>query len=149
MKAASYLIGHSLAIGFSLLLIFIVVATLNSLGEDYRSFGGKNEIHQLCEIIKYSTEKIYNPSDYISPTTSTMGRINLVLPDKIAGIIYKASFVNGSVFITTMTKPIINTTCETNLNATLSGSTIGGETEIIWVAHPDKKDEIIMRMVNE
>lgn len=147
-KAVSNLICHSLVLGFSLLLIFIVVITLNSLGEDYRSFGGKNEISQLCETIKYSAEKIYNPSDYISPTTSTMGRVNLALPEKIAGILYKASLANGSVFITTTAKPFINATCQAMINATLSGSTHGGATEIIWVNHP-AKDEIIMRMVNQ
>jgi hypothetical protein len=122
---------------------------MNHLGNDYRSFAGKNEILQLCEIINYNTEKIYNPSDYVSPTSDTMGRISLVLPDKIAGILYRASFINSSVFITTLANPVINTTCSTNINATFSGSTNGGETEIIWITHPDRKDEIIMRMINE
>jgi nitroreductase len=54
--------------------------------------------------------------------------------------------ISDSIFITTMAKPVINTTCDIGINATFSGSTSGGETELIWTTYPDKKDELSRSM---
>ena len=144
----SPLISHSLVVGFSLILILVVIMTLSHLENEYQTFTGNSEIQEVCGIIKYSTEKIYNPTNYTSPTNSTMGRIVLTLPERIAGISYRARFSDNLVYVNTVSEPLINTTCSIDINATFSGTTNGGETLIIWKTYTNKKDEIIMEVVN-
>lgn len=149
MKAQSPLLSHSFAIGFSILLVLMVTATFSYLDGGYRSEAGDRELRQLCDIIGSGTEKIYNPGAYRSPTSSIMGRVKLILPEKIAGIIYRADFVNDSLRIRTLADPVISTECGINVNASLSGMTYGGETEITWTTYPDRMDEIVMRGLEE
>lgn len=125
------LLSHTIAIGFSLFLIVLVITTLNSLRDNYQDFIGKNEISQVCSILKGSVEKIYVDDGYTSPVNTTKGRIVAALPQRIADLNYRVRLINNSFFVET-SGPRINATCRIGFNLTYNGSTNGGMTELIY-----------------
>ena len=129
------LLSHTIAIGFSLVLILLVMTTLTSLRDNYQDFIGKNEISQVCSILKDSIGKIFVDDEYTSPTNTTKGRIVVALPRRIADLNYRVRLLNNSFFIETFGTRI-NDTCKAGFNLTYNGSTTGGLTELIYV----KKD---------
>lgn len=129
------LLSHTIAIGFSLVLILLVMTTLTSLRDNYQDFIGKNEISQVCSILKDSIGKIFVDDAYTSPTNTTKGRIVVALPRRIADLNYRVRLLNNSFFIETFGTRI-NDTCKAGFNLTYNGSTTGGLTELIYV----KKD---------
>ena len=119
------LLSHTIAIGFSLVLILLVMTTLTSLRDNYQDFIGKNEISQVCSILKDSIGKIFVDDEYTSPTNTTKGRIVVALPRRIADLNYRVRLLNNSFFIETFGTRI-NDTCKAGFNLTYNGSTTGG-----------------------
>jgi hypothetical protein len=147
LKGQSPLLSHTLVVGFSVFLVLAVVTTLNVLKSDYQDFIAKGEIEQVCALIRNGIDSIYNPDDYISPTDTTMGRITILLPDKLAGNVYRIRLVNSSSYIETVSQPAINRTCRLGFPAVYNGSTSGGETEITWTRYSNGNDRIDMRKI--
>ncbi len=135
-KSRSYgqnpLLSHTIAIGFSLLLIMVVITTLSTLRDNYQDFIGKNEITQVCSLLKSSVEKIFVEDNYVSLTNTTKGRVVVSLPNRIADLNYRVRVINSSFFIETSGAKI-NDTCKAGFNLTYNGSAAGGMTEIIYV----------------
>ena len=146
-KGQSPLVSHSIIVGFSVFLVLAVVFTLNTLRADYQDFVGKGEIEQVCDLIRGGIEKIYNPSDYISLTNTTIGRIKILFPDRLADNSYRIRFANSSATIETISQPVINKTCIIGFDLIYNGSTSGGETEIVWTRFSNGTDRIDMRKI--
>lgn len=126
------LLSHTIAIGFSLLLILVVVTTLSSLRDNYQDFIGKNEIIQVCSLLKSSVEKVFVEDNYVSPSNTTKGRVVVSLPNRIADMNYRVRVINSTFFIETSGAKI-NDTCRPGFNLSYNGSTTGGLTELIYV----------------
>lgn len=124
------LLSHTIAIAFSLLLVLIVVSVLTTLRDDYSKFIGRNEISQVCLLLKGDIEKIVSDDRYISPTNTTKGKIFVRLPDRIADQAYRIRFVNSSLAIETLSQPRINDTCKPGFNLSYVVSASGGRTEV-------------------
>ena len=135
LSGQSPLLSHTIAIGFSMLLILLVVTTLASLRDNYQDFIGKNEISQVCAMLKGSIDRIFVEDAYTSPTNTTKGRIVVALPQRIADLNYRVRLINNSFFIETFGTRI-NDTCKAGFSLAYNGSTTGGLTELIYV----KKD---------
>ena len=146
LKGQSPLVSHSIIVGFSLVLLIIIVISLGSIKSDYQQFVAKEEINQVCGLIRGGIEKIYNPSTYTSPTDSLMGSIRIDLPDRLADNVYRVSFGSSS-YIETLTQPAVNKTCNIGFPVVYNGSTTGGETEISWVRQANGTDVITMRAI--
>lgn len=142
VKGQSPLLSHTIAIAFLLLLVIIVVSVLNTLHDDYSNFIGKNEISQVCLLIKGDVEKVFAEDAYISPTNTTKGKVFVQLPERIANQNYRVRFVNSSLAIETLSQPRVNDTCKPGFNMTYIGSTSGGRTEINFTLR-DSGDKII------
>jgi len=141
-KGQDSLLSHSMLIAFSLIVIIFVVAALTSLRDDYSGFIGKNEISQVCLLVKGSIEKIFVEDRYSSPTNTTKGRIFLNLPDRIGDQNYRIRFVNASISIETLSRPRVNDTCKAGFNLSYTGSTTGGRTEINFTVR-DSGEKIV------
>jgi len=127
-KGQSILLSHAILVSFSVFLILIVITTFATLRHDFQNFTAANEMDQLCLILKGGAEKVFYDSNYRSPN-GTQSRLIINLPDRLADIPYRADFQNNSVFIETL-GPKFNTTCKVGFNATYSGFTSGGLTEL-------------------
>lgn len=138
-KGQMPLLSHTITVGFSMILILLVVMTLNSVKGDYQSFIASNEMKEVCTILKNGIEKIYRPTDH--RLNATMGRIFIDLPERIADMRYRVRFLNSSLLIETN----INHTCVVGFNVTYSGSIDGGRTVIEWIQ--SDIDRIEMRKV--
>jgi hypothetical protein len=132
---------------FSIFLILIVVTTLNTLKTDYEDFVAKNEMLQVCAMIKSSVEKLYWPQSYIPQTNTVMGSITINLPREIARVEYNARFSNRTLVVTTIEQPKVNDTCEMGFDISFSGRTSGGRTKIKWTRYSNGTDMITMENV--
>lgn len=130
LKGQNPLLSHTIAIAFSLLLVLIVISALTTMRDDYSKFIGRNEISQVCLLLKGDIEKIVSDDRYISPTNTTKGKIFVRLPDRIADQAYRVRFVNNSLSIETLSQPRINDTCKPGFNLSYKVSASGGRTEI-------------------
>ncbi len=139
------LLTHTITLVFSLLMILTIVITFNSMENDYRDFIGKNEVQQVCGIVKSGIESIYLKENYDSPENATKGRIVIELPARIADMDYRVRFINRSVSIETLGRLRVNDTCKIGFAANYTGSTIGGRTEINFTAYSDGSSVIAMR----
>lgn len=142
MKGQNPLLSHTLIVGFSAILILVVVTSMNLIRNDLQDFIGNQEAVQVCSIVRGGTEIIVNEEDYISVTNTTKGRITLKLPKKIADLNYRATFSELTLTIQTSGQVDITKICEMGVNATYSGFTRGGLTELIYTQNSDG-DKII------
>ncbi|MBI2578163.1 MAG: hypothetical protein HYW26_00475 [Candidatus Aenigmarchaeota archaeon] len=141
-KGQSQLVMHAFAVAFSLIMIWIIVSTMNSLIDENKKFVGKKEILQTCDIMKTSVEKLMIPREYVSRTNTTLGRIIVSMPEKIGGLKYRTRFANDTLLVETLGTPYINDTCVMGFNATFRGGTSGGKSEISYVRYDNGTDEV-------
>jgi len=146
-KGQSQLLLHAIAVGFSLIVILLIVTVMNSIVEDHQEFVGKKEILQSCDIMKTSVEKIMLQQEYTSPTNTTLGRIFVAMPERIGGAGYRTRFANDSLIIETFGSPLLNDTCILGFNASFKGSTKGGTTRITLTRYANGTDEITVSTV--
>lgn len=147
MKGQSPLISHTMMILFSIFLVLVIVTTLNSIRTEYEDFVAKNEILQVCALVKSSVEKLYWPQSYIPQTDTVMGSITMNLPKEIARVEYNARFSNRTLKVETIEQPKVNDTCEMGFDITFSGRTSGGRTRIKWTRYSNGTDAIVMENV--
>lgn len=133
---------HAFAVAFSLMLVWIIITTMNTLVDQHREFVGKKEIVQVCDIMKTSVEKIMIPQDYVSRTNTTLGRLFVAMPEKVGGLKYRTRFSGDQLVIETLGTPFVNDTCVLGFNATFRGGTPGGRTEIIYFRYSNGTDEV-------
>ena len=131
LKGQSPLLSHALVVMFSIMLVLVAVTAMNSIRNDYQAFVGTIEAQQVCGLIKQSIEKIYQTSDYAVQTNQTFGKITLELPERIADSRYRAKLFNDSIRVE-MLGSQINETCKTGFNITMSGTSSGGRTQVIF-----------------
>jgi hypothetical protein len=143
-KGQSILITHAILVGFTIFLLLVVMNTFMTLREDFQNFAAHSEIDQVCMIIKSGIEKLFLGEEYRSQTNTT-SRIDLNLPEKLVDTSYRASFVNKSIDIATLS-PRYNSTCRIGLDMQYSGFTTGGSTEIIFTRN-STADAIEMRSI--
>jgi hypothetical protein len=142
-KAQSVLIGHSVAISMTIILVIVVVISLNNVRNQYQKFVGENEIDQICLSVKGTVEEIYYQKNYTSPTNTTVARVRLELPSKVADKKYSARFFNNSVLV--YSDDIrFNRTCKIGFSATFIGTSDGGPTYITWYRFGNGSEEIRM-----
>ncbi|MBI2232497.1 MAG: hypothetical protein HYU56_01140 [Candidatus Aenigmarchaeota archaeon] len=141
-KGQSVLVSHAFIVGMSVVLIIIVIATMKTTINDNRDFVGRNEITQVCSIMKSSFEKMLLEQVYISPTNASGGRITVSLPQRIADMGYRTRLSENDVIIETNGDLLINETCKIGLNSTYSGSTKGGRTLFELIRYSNGTREI-------
>ncbi|MBI4018100.1 MAG: hypothetical protein HY368_00655 [Candidatus Aenigmarchaeota archaeon] len=141
-KGQSHILMHAFAVAFSLIMIWIIASSMNSMIDDHREFVGKKEILQVCDIMKTAAEKIMVPQEYVSRSNTTLGSISIAMPEKIGGTNYRTRFVNDTLIIETTGTPTINDTCIMGFNATFRGGTNGGRTSVVYTRYSDGTDEI-------
>jgi len=133
----SVLFTHTILIGFTLFIIFVVVVTFSNLRSDYQEFAADNEMRQVCLLVKNAVEGAYIESDYASPTNTTHGYLFVDLPDKLLGTGYRTGFTGDSVYVETY-GPSFNVTCKVGLNITYAGSSNGGLTSVVFTRSPER-----------
>ena len=139
------MLTHMITLVFSLLMILTIIITFNSLESDYKDFIGRNEIQQVCSMVKSGIDSIYVKENYNSPDNSTNGKIILELPDRIADMDYRIRFINKTAAIETLGRLRVNDTCKIGFAANYTGSTSGGRTEINFTAYSNGNNMIAMR----
>lgn len=145
MKGISPILSQSIMISVTVLFIIMIVFMVNSISADYREFVGKNEIKEVCYLVRSGIENIYFPSGYQSSANAAYGKVTQLLPEKIAGMGYRARFSGSYLFLETNGETQLNYTCSLNFPAEYNGSSTGGLTEIKWIRYSDGKDLITMR----
>lgn len=145
MTKGDMMLTHTIILVFSLMMILTIIITFKSMENDYRDFVGKNEMQQVCSMVKTGIESIYFKENYNSPGNTTKGRIIIDLPDRIADMNYRIRFVNRSATIETLGRLRINDTCKIGFVANYTGSVSGGRTEINWTSYSDGNNVIAMR----
>jgi len=130
-KGISPFLSHSIIVAFSAFLIFVVISTMTSITNEYRSYFSDNEINQFCFTIRSGIEKIYSTQAYLSQTNTTYGDIIIDLPEKITDMNYRARFSGSNLTITAVNGQK-TVTCFTGYDINFTGSTTGGLTRIIY-----------------
>ncbi len=133
----SPVLSHTLLIGFSVLLIMIIVTSMSSIKDEYQDFIGRSEITQVCAIVKGNVESIFWKENYISPMNETKGTATMRLPERIADMNYRAYFSGTTLFVETFGRVNITDTCVPGFNATYTGSTSGGITRLNFTEYSD------------
>ncbi len=146
-KGQSPLLSHTIMLAFSLLLVLVIISMLTAIRDDYSNFIGKNEIAEVCLILKGGIEKMMTDDSYVSPTNTTKGRLFMRFPARIADQNYRMRFANNSVFVETLAQPRINDTCRLGHNASYTGSTAGGITEVNYTMLDSAAKIIAMKKV--
>ncbi len=134
-KGQAILISHAILVGISVALVLVVVYTMNGIREDYQEFVAANEIEQACFVLRNAVEKVYSEGKYLSPTNTTYGSIRVVLPERLADLKYRTTLANRTVYLNTFGVPSLNSSCKIGLNASFSGFTTGGVTEIKYTEY--------------
>jgi hypothetical protein len=140
------LITHSIVVGFGIVLIIAVFLIMGFVETNYREFIGQREIEDVCLFIKTSAEKIQPKTDYRSETPVVLGEITMNLPEKIAGMAYRASFRDENMSISTIGDKKIEFSCVIGINATYGGSTNGGST-LLKMTRTKEGDFIEMKKI--
>ncbi len=141
------MLTHTITLIFSLLMILTIIITFKSLEKDYKDFIGKNEMQQVCSMVKSGIETIYTKENYASPGNVTKGRIFIELPGRIADMDYRIRFINRTAFIETLGRLRVNDTCKIGFSANYTGTIGGGRTEINFTAYSNGNNVIAMRRV--
>lgn len=140
MRGQSFLVTHAIFVGFSITFVLVAMVTLNALREDYQEFIVKNEMKGVCSSVKTSIEKIYFLPSYIPITNTTVGKIKLLFPERLADLKYRINFSGRAVIIDAGK---FNESCVIGFNNTI-GFTTGGETEIIFKMYSNSTKVIEM-----
>lgn len=138
------ILTHSIVVGFGVVLIIAVVIIMDALKTDYKEFVAQKEIEEVCLVVKTAIDKVYPNNFYVSETPTEVGRTEVKLPQKIAGVNYRISMNSENILIQTLDEPKLKLSCQTDINATYAGGTNGGETEFI-VMRTKQGDFIQMR----
>jgi hypothetical protein len=146
-KGISPILNQSIMISVSIMVIILVITIVNRVSTDYKEFVGRNEIKEVCYIIRAGIEYEYWPGEYSSASNTTYGKILVNLPEKIAGLPYRAEFVNTSLELKMEGDLKLNYTCSLNFPVSYNGSSTGGLTELKWIQYDNGTDLINMRRV--
>lgn len=146
-KGISPLISHSIVVAFSAFLIVIVISTMTTITEEYRTYFAESEISQFCFTIRSSVEKIYSEQDYTPQTNTTYGEIILDLPEKITDMNYRAKFIGENITITAKSTKT-NATCRMGFDINFTGSTTGGLTKMEYIYYNNNTRIIRMSRVD-
>ena len=141
-KGQAPLLTHAIMVGFSIFLVYAVISTLTSIKTDYQKLVGDSEVSELCFIMKSAVDKVYVPDNYNTPTTS-LGSVDISLPDRITDLKYEANFFNRSILIKS-SLPAFNQTCKIGYNVAYNGSTSGGMTRISYIKQTNGTEVIEM-----
>jgi hypothetical protein len=128
-KGISPFLSHTMVVAFSAFLIIVVISTMNTITDEYRTYFSGSEINQFCFTIRSGIEKIYSIQAYNPQTNTTYGEIIIDLPEKITDMNYRASFSGKNITITALNTQK-NTTCQTGFDINFTGSTTGGLTKL-------------------
>lgn len=139
----SILLNHAIMVGFSIFLIYVVFTTFASIREEYQEFVGGNEIKELCFIMRGAIDKVYTPAEYNVSTNTSLGQIEVRLPDRITDLKYQANFFNRSILIES-SGAIFNDTCKIGYNVNYNGSASGGLTRFSYLRYTNGTDFIEM-----
>lgn len=140
-KGQAILISHAILVGISVSLVLVVVTTFGDIREDYQEFIAGNDIEQTCFIIRTAAEKVYRETKFVSATNTTYGKVRVVLPERLADLKYSVRFENRTAYLDT--SPVqVNASCKVGLNATYTGFTSGGVTEISYAEHSSGAREL-------
>ncbi len=142
MKGQSVLLSHAFIVAMSVILIIIVLTAMKTIIDDNRDFVGRNEITQICSIVKSSFEKILLEQTYTSLTNTSSGKITVALPERIADMRFRTRLSANDVIVETQGNILVNETCRIGLNATYSGSTAGGRTLFELIRYSNGTKEI-------
>lgn len=142
-KGQSILLNHAVMVGFSIFLIYVVVTTLMSIREEYQKFVGGNEIKELCFVMRGAIDKVYAPDNYNVSTNTSLGQIEVKLPERITDIKYRARFFNRSIIIDS-SGVLFNDTCKIGYNIEYNGSTSGGLTRFSYIRYTNGTDVVEM-----
>lgn len=137
-KGQSFVVTHALFVGFSVVFVLVIVVTLNALKDDYQEFIAKNEMQEVCFSVRSGIEKIYLVSSYSPATNTTLGRIRLALPEKIAGLGYRINFSGSSALINAQK---FNDSCVVGFSNAI-GYTTGGDTDLLVRAYSNASKTI-------
>ena len=140
MRAQSPLVGHTIMIAITIILIMVVITTMDNLNNKYSDFVKENEMGSVCEIVRDGVTTMYD-QDYITPVNNvTMGEITLKLPYTVGRDSYSIDFVNKSVRIVSGS---FSTSCKIGYNITYSGRSSGGLSTLSWVLGPSVNKIVI------
>ena len=131
-KGQAPLLTHAIMVGFSIFLVYVVISTLTSIKADYQKLVGDGEVNGLCFIMKSGIDKVYLPDSYNVSTNTTLGSVEISLPDRITDLKYDTKFFNRSILIKS-SQPAFNVTCKIGYNVNYNGSTSGGLTRISYI----------------
>jgi hypothetical protein len=144
MKGQSLLLTHALLVSFTIALVFAVVFTFNNIRKDYQDFAAANDLDQICMTMKTSMEKVYQEPAYQSPGDTVYGSIRMSLPESAGGAKYRTNFANGTLFVAAAG---VQTSCKIGLNASYSGTTTGGITEITYSVSAGGRRAIVVEKI--
>ena len=132
MKAET-LISHTLFFALTIILILAIIVAFGTIRRDSQSAIGSSELDHMCALLKGSINRIYVPTDYTPQTHSSMGKITLDLPERIADTNYRIRFAGTRISIDTSLSDL-NATCDTGLDINFTGTSSGGTTQIEWIS---------------
>lgn len=130
MKAQTPMVGHTIIIAVTVLLILTIVSTLNNLNNLYSDFVKENEIVHICDIIHSSIVSLYDQDQPTLQQDTTLGEIIIELPNDIAGESYTIDFYNKSVRVRVGDKTEL---CKIGYDVSYTGRSAGGLVKIKWI----------------
>ena len=110
-----------------------MVGTLNQLRNTYEEFVINLTARQLCELVRSTVEDMYSPTPAGMQTlvNESMGKLSLRLPDKVGGMKYKILLLGKTIKVIVSDRE--KARCSIALNATLTGKSAGGDSEVEWI----------------
>ena len=141
MKGQNPLISHTLIVAMSVLVLFLVVTTFNNIEKNQIMFVARSEADSICSTLSSQILKIYRNETYNSPGGQTCSWENIYLEKRLMIYNYKIYFNNSDIIISFKNTKI---NCSVPINATLIGSSYGGEVKLTWEKLSDGQDEIIL-----
>ena len=144
LKGESSFVVHTILIAASITFILVVVATFVSIKETHQELIAKNEIRELCLLTKDGIDKVYHQTRYNPITNTTLGRLVLSYPDRVAELNYRINFTGNTLYVKAGDYA---DSCTVGLNITLKGDISGSLAEIIFRKYSNGTQEVEMRNI--
>lgn len=144
LKGEASLVVHTILIAASITFILVVVATFGSLKETYQELIAKNEIRELCLLTKDGIDKIYHSTRYTPTTNTTLGRLVLSYPDRVAELNYRINFTGNALHV--KAGDYVDS-CTVGLNITLKGEVSGSLVELTFRKYSNGTQEVEMKNI--
>ncbi|GEM_PF-1580122 len=144
LKGEATLVVHTILIAASITFILVVVAAFGSLKGTYQELIAKNEIRELCLLTKDGIDKIYHQTRYVPKTNTTLGRLVLSYPDRVAELNYRINFTGNALYVKAGE---YSESCIVGLNITLKGEVSGSFVELTFRKYSNGAQEVEIRNV--